>query len=324
MTAQDHTEEHQIILHAGMPKTGSTAVQQTLQRHQSDLRAAGVLYPRAGIWAGSAAHHRLFLALLDADHHSHLRTPYPAPLPDLATEVSALRAEMAASGCTTTLLSSEILWNPLAFDAGILGRLRDALPGCKITVTVALRAIPSHARSGYIQRVVGPQRYTGDFAQHVAENTADRIWQYTERLAGMAQVFGTDQVRPFWYEEARDDLLAPLRALCAIPSHGLVQTGAERANISPGWRDTAAQLQANQMLTRRHGKRLSILARLRLSLLRRGLGKVPADLAHTAAFHDLEAQDRTERRAVEQAFPTGWWQAATPDGAAPAQSEPKP
>lgn len=77
MTARNRARLHRIILNAGMPKTGSTAVQEAMQRHHSDLRAAGVLYPRAGIWAGSAAHHRLFLALLDPDHYAHLRTPYP-------------------------------------------------------------------------------------------------------------------------------------------------------------------------------------------------------------------------------------------------------
>lgn len=101
---------------------------------------------------------------------------------------------------------------------------------------MAMRSIPSHPDSGHIQRIIGPQRYAVDFDQHVAENAVDRIWRNADRLDCLSELFGANCVHPFWYEGARDDLMAPLRALGAAPQHGSVEIVDDRANATPRWR----------------------------------------------------------------------------------------
>ena len=38
-----------LILHIGMPKAGSTAIQKTLSKNRAKLRSAGILYPKLDI-----------------------------------------------------------------------------------------------------------------------------------------------------------------------------------------------------------------------------------------------------------------------------------
>ncbi len=301
------TVRKRVILHAGLPRTGSTAIQEALIGDHAELRTAKVLYPSAPTYTGSSAHHRLFLALLDTEHYAYLRTPYPNPLPDLETELKNLRAEINASDCQIIILSSEILWNPRAFNMAVLERLRAVLSEFEIVVTMSLRAIPAHALSGYTQRIIGPQRYTGSFAQHVAENIEDQVWSYSERLACFSEVFGHSQIRPFWYEDTCIDLLAPIRSLCGLQNRTQSEVGAKLANASPRWQITAAQLLLNQAAACAPWYRA--VTRLRLALLRRGvwLGSFPPDPSQSADLAFLEQLENAERNLVNQKFETDWY-----------------
>ncbi len=90
-----------IILHIGMHKTGSTAIQFWLGANRENLMASGVLYPRTDRPPDPilSKHASLHHALMD-------------PSGDFDSEWRLIRNEFQASGCHTMILSAEGLSAP--------------------------------------------------------------------------------------------------------------------------------------------------------------------------------------------------------------------
>lgn len=101
--------ERHLILHLGMHKTGSTYLQRCLTHAAADLHKAGVLFPGTGL-AGDE-----FYSVRPDGFPGHIgllnaaRRGMPGPW-------ARLDAEIAASGCNTTILSCENMLLPLAAD----------------------------------------------------------------------------------------------------------------------------------------------------------------------------------------------------------------
>ncbi|MFD7073590.1 hypothetical protein ACFV9G_05225 [Nocardioides sp. NPDC059952] len=86
-----------IVVHAGLPKTGTSAVQAFFHTNTEKLARAGIFYPRHsvdknGISAGNAG------SLMERSGHLFVAS---------AREVTRTLGEFEASGCHTLLLSSE-------------------------------------------------------------------------------------------------------------------------------------------------------------------------------------------------------------------------
>lgn len=97
-----------VIVHIGSTKTGSSAVQRFMDDHRDALRAAGVLYPAAGILSGA---HHLFAAMAHQGawrmHRDVLGEP---PFEQRGPLCTALAEEVAGFAGDTVVLSSEYLW----------------------------------------------------------------------------------------------------------------------------------------------------------------------------------------------------------------------
>src|SRR6056297_3463403 len=147
-----------IILHIGMPKTGTTTIQKALNSGAKELKECDAIFPKSGMFSeGAAAHHALFYSV--ASSRSAIRTPLPHPKESFEAMVEDIRNEMNISRSKFIILSSEMLWNPIAFDKTALCRIREAFPGYKIIILAYLRPVEEHSVSAYAQRVTGPQLY---------------------------------------------------------------------------------------------------------------------------------------------------------------------
>lgn len=90
-----------IILHIGIHKTGTTAIQKGLNEARDELLHHAVGYPKAGLWLD--AHHGLAFALQDP----------PKALPtglSAASYLATLWDELDAMKCPRAIISSEDLW----------------------------------------------------------------------------------------------------------------------------------------------------------------------------------------------------------------------
>jgi len=107
-----------IVLHIGMPKTGSTMLQNCLRASQAVLARHGVLYPDNPPGCPFNNHRMLifgFLGFEDLPRHvrKHPRYTAASMAADHAEFLAHIRAQIAAARPATTVLSSETLYRRL-------------------------------------------------------------------------------------------------------------------------------------------------------------------------------------------------------------------
>ncbi len=133
-----------ILIHCGMPKTGTTVLQRTLSRSSDDLLGEGVLYPRTG--RGGSAHHLLAAVLREGDRAEAARLRRR-----IEREIAATEDE--AGPLRRTILSSEGLTNLCGRGgAGNLAAFIDGFSaGHRVGAVIYLREIVSFLESMYCQ-----------------------------------------------------------------------------------------------------------------------------------------------------------------------------
>ncbi len=129
-----------LFIHAGLHKTGTTALQEWLARNRAALAGQGILYPRAGCPGEAPGQHNLAWQLMrDRRFHSAYGT-----LEDLAAEIEAHSGDV--------LLSSEdfgtLLERPEMFDALAL---HPRLKTRRVVLVVYMREQLSCFRSLFVQ-----------------------------------------------------------------------------------------------------------------------------------------------------------------------------
>ena len=140
-----------VILHIGLPKTGTSFLQNTFYKNRGYLAGKKILYPTTGIDSCfiDTGHH-----LLAFDLFKHRRTDI-ADLYANALEGNIwerVSAEIANSNCDLAFLTSEIFALDICHVEEIQ-RIRTELAQFDVHLTVALRDINSFMESLYRQKV---------------------------------------------------------------------------------------------------------------------------------------------------------------------------
>lgn len=261
------------MLHIGSTKTGSSALQATLERRRDELLAAGVLYPTHGI--ASSAHHLLAAAIHPGAWRMHEAALGPDRDAHFDATVAAIRAEADAHGAHTLVLSSEYFWE--SFPLSVYRRLRRAFSPARFELVAYLRRQDEWAASAYVQAVKSGEG--ADPAQWV-----DRVLMrprsglhYFRVINRWATLLGAP-VTVLRYGDVKQDVYG---AFCAALGFKVsAEVDNPRVNPSPSVEGVHRLLELNRSDTPEEVKRL-----LRQSIVRRYGAKtgepfrLPADVA---------------------------------------------
>lgn len=209
-----------LILHVGMDKTGTTAIQSALARARDRLKSdCGLLVPRTGQQRDNS-HHAFAFAAFGINGFQTA---------DLAGLFSQLEAEVASSGCQRVLLSSECLFK-LPLKPGLapfmtgLHRIFGA-----IRVVVYLRRQDTWVESRYRHSVVSGHEIP--LAQLFQPSHAD----YLPHLDRWAEVVGPANMVVRAYETAQfpnGDIAADFALAADLPTGALPSLKGVRANTA--------------------------------------------------------------------------------------------
>ena len=216
-----------IFIHVGMPKTGTTAIQSTLNKNEAMLSQHGVIYPKSGRSSNAAHHHAFFLSA--CSNRAAIRTPLPSPEHSFSEYAEQMKKEITEAKSSKAFLSSELLWNSKAFDATSMIRIRDAFSDFDVALIAYLRPDKEHSLSGYQQRIKGPQCFSGNMKRHLSHMRAGGVYEYMARLRMFSDVFGSGSVLPVWYPDVRQDSLFPIRYALGLKE---LQNAGVRSNVS--------------------------------------------------------------------------------------------
>lgn len=232
-----------ILLHAGMVKTGSTAIQDFIWHRRAEMREIGIHYPDEGTLP--QAHHRLFRGLA-VDQEA-----FGSDAGLDGTDPIATAAVIRETDAHTIILSSEWLWYPRPYPREVLARIRDEMfPGAEIVPLVYLRDPEKHLMSAYAQHVNGWQEGRMSLREFRRFSYDQGFYDFDSRIEDFRAVFGSVNVAAF----PQDDVLMPFRRI--VP--GLPPGTLDRVNCRRSWGRTRLQRRANFLpgLPRRVANRL--------------------------------------------------------------------
>ncbi|WP_052249076.1 glycosyltransferase family 2 protein [Leisingera sp. ANG-Vp] len=158
-----------IILHTGLPKTGSSSLQQVLERNRFKLLQQGIHYPSFGTYREhgirrerTPGHASLVQKILDGEAEEALR--------GLSAELQEV-SEIAGRPVETLVLSSENIVSPRFWDHGRqFAGLLAAFDGIPVEVACVLRHPESWLSSLYVEMCGNP--WNG-FSRSLEEFTAE-------------------------------------------------------------------------------------------------------------------------------------------------------
>jgi hypothetical protein len=195
-----------VILHIGMNKTGSSAIQTYLHSNRARLRDYGLLWPETGLGTkgqGEGYHYGLSTALgFTASRDSAAKAADPGDLR------ASLDAEIAACNPKTVVISSEffVLRRPTASLAAFFN-------GLDTRVVVYLRRHDSWWPSLYAQAIKTANQPPWDrdfvsYRDHVLK-LQQQHFRFGDLLEAMADVFGQDRllVCPYEKQQLKPDLV---------------------------------------------------------------------------------------------------------------------
>lgn len=213
-----------LVLHLGVHKTGSSAIQHALASYEARLAAAGILYPRAGrprIRSVRFGQHALAWAVLRRNGAD------PSIYDELASEIRT-------SGAQTVVISTEEFDRFRAYE---IARLRDVVTPLfdRVRIVAYLRRQSDVIQGLYgtdivYNRVVTPiEAYVATLDVQLDYEALEADWS---RLADGAELI----LRP--YEDAvrrGDGLLADFLSAAGLPADALADRPRERQNVSLPW-----------------------------------------------------------------------------------------
>lgn len=182
-----------LILHIGMHKTGSSAIQRFLSLNRYPLRLFGVYYPRSFGADGrrQPKHNALFTAI---SHEADKGAPHPVLGPSAAL-VADVAARIERAPCRVAILSAEGFSGERPVFARALAPLAARFD---VRVIVFLRRPDLWVESFYRQMVMSREvRETRSFAAFVAAPETRLHLDYGLLLGWWRERFGDVRVLPF-------------------------------------------------------------------------------------------------------------------------------
>ena len=209
-----------VILHVGMDKTGTSAIQFALQAAHDTLRADhGILVPQTGLWHDYSHHPFAFAALGIAGYSAT----------DLTRLFADLRKEIANTPCKTVLLTSECLFK-VPFrqaHAAFMANLSEIFDQIRVVVYVRRQDIwieSRHRHSVVSGREVKVQR--------LMSNSYSGYLQFIDSWAALVGVQNVS-VRPYEASQfANGDIAADFQAVIGLPEGTLPSQRDSRHNVT--------------------------------------------------------------------------------------------
>ena len=183
-----------LLLHIGINKTGTSAIQRALNHNRDALNRFALLYPRTGIFG--AAHHRFSRLLgfgpdLDLNPSERKR--------ELSKLKESLQAEMCESEASEVVISSENFMLPRS-----LGAVKGYFSFLDVCVVVYLRRHDEWRMSAYSQglRMVANPPWSAGFEGWLRfqEQRHPKYGDYRFLVDSWAEKFGRESIRVRPYE----------------------------------------------------------------------------------------------------------------------------
>ena len=197
--------EHELVLHVGTHKTGTTAIQAYMSQCRAHLAAQGILYPslRPGLWKEMAGHHKVAQAIARFSVIDRVRLRrYRAWIDQARTRfrVTVLSAEPIYRHVVGKVTPGDTQGWFLAHRA-YLRRLAEWLDGLRVQPVVYFRQPDEFAASVYKEHIVrrlltGSER---DFKTFVTATA--QYYDYSDHIDALRDAFGCVVVRD--YDAAR-------------------------------------------------------------------------------------------------------------------------
>lgn len=206
-----------LVLHVGMPKTGTTSIQNSLAANRDWLYSQGIHYPSLvpGMPGPSTAHHAVAHALAESTLRQRIqlvrfrRRVLRAAVPARMTVLSAEPIYRHLLGRKSTDIE-EFLHGHLAY----LRRLAEYLSGFDVQILLYLRRPDTFIVSHYKEAINNGNQPPdlGTYATRYAWLTA-----YPERVSAFHSVFGAPEVRTYEAECAKGLLPGLYSGLAVAP-----------------------------------------------------------------------------------------------------------
>ena len=192
-----------LVLHMGMGKTGSSALQVAFVQNRDQLAALGVRYPaaasdhiaaRGGVVSGNG---------MEIVEHVAPRKNDPV---EAAKALEMVRQEVAGADGGAVLYSSEFLYQ---FQHPRLAEMRDVVSGEGATMqaVVYVRDVAGHALSSYCQ-VVKRSLYTESCAHFLGSGKGTYGLNLRPRLSRLRSTLGAENVTVLHYDSEAAALFA--------------------------------------------------------------------------------------------------------------------
>lgn len=216
------------ILHIGVPKTGSSALQRALVGNAAPLARVGILYSTAADGADGKFQHRRLATDLREGNRIKLQGLNISQLSDLLADTTA----------DTVVLSSEAFSDPRVK----IEKVRELLDlirsrGFDPTVLVYVRSQLALSNSHYTQAIKSFV-FAGPFSDYLSKQIEDRSWHYGHRLAPWLEQPGLRWVVvPFTPENTGADIAAKMLEFAGVPDDQVAAAGMKpvgQMNESPG------------------------------------------------------------------------------------------
>lgn len=237
-----------LIVHCGLHKTGTTALQDFLATHDDALRTRGVLYPKTGRPPGHSGHHHLSWQMSRDRRYD----PRHGSLDALFAEIDGFSGTVVLSSEDfESLLAEPRRWTPLL--------TRAAAAGWDVTPIIYLRDPLRYLESVYLEYL---KHGCGDeFDAVCQEAMASGQWRFNEWVIH----FDYSRLMQRWAGAG----LPPAQWRCYDQLHGasiiddfmsvlgmsLPSTDTSlRSNTRPGWADSLLAFATSRSLNRRFNR----------------------------------------------------------------------
>lgn len=199
--------QREVVLHIGMGKTGSSALQVAFVRNRRRLAGLGIDYPEH---ASDARAERGDTVSGNGEALAQFLFP-PYGVTDAVQQAAlqGLLRHLDATTAPTVLYSSEFLYY---FNPARLRELHDRLAdrGVRLRVVLFVRDYAGLALSSYAQRVKR-QRYTGTATEYITEFVRP-VRRIRPRIEALFDVVGRDDTVVLRYDSVRESLTEALMA----------------------------------------------------------------------------------------------------------------